>query len=409
MTIGFDEAKATLDKIGEATAAMRELHEKSIGDLKAENKEIAEKYAAEVDAVKAAQADVAKLTERQDAIEMTMKRDKAFDAAANMGVPNEQKKHYDALYGNDGYMRKGDYEALKVELKAMSSLNDADGGYLIPKITSDRVSKIIYETSAVRDLAYVETISGKSMEMMVDNDEADAGWVGETQARTTTDTPQIGQIEIFVREMYAKPKVTQNLLDDAVWDVENWLVRKITEKFSRYENTGFVSGNAPTRPKGFLTYTSGTDPNLQQIEQVIGGDATAVTEDLPIKLEGALKVEYRGAAQYVMNRTTENKIRLLKDGMGNYMWQPSYQLGQPRTLNGYAYKLFNDMPAVEAGALAMAFGNFNLAYTILDRAGIRVLRDPFSSKPYVEFYTTKRVGGGVTNFEAIKLGKIAAA
>lgn len=407
--MSFEEMKKSLDATAAATVAMRESFEskskeleKAVGDVEA-----AKAIVQEFGEIKARQDDITTQLERIDALELSMKRSKAIDNAMNITVPNDQKKHYDALYGRDGFMRKGNEHELITELKAMSSLNDADGGYLVPKVTSDRISSIIYETSGVRDLAYVEMISSKSLEMMVDNDEADAGWVGETQTRSTTDTPQIGMLEIPVREVYAEPKVTQTLLDDSVWDVEAWLARKVAAKFARYENEAFVSGNSVLRPKGFLTYTAGTSATAQQIEQIAGGDATAITEDLPIKLEGALKADYRNGAQYVMNRTTENKVRLLKDGMGNYMWQPSYQLGQPRTLNGYAYKLFNDMPAVEAGALALAFGNFKEAYTIVDRMGIRVLRDNLTAKGYIKFYTTKRVGGAVTNFEAIKLGKIA--
>jgi HK97 family phage major capsid protein len=242
--------------------------------------------------------------------------------------------------------------------------------------------------------------------LAVDEDEASAYWGTSVQTPTQTNTPTIGQQEIPVRDLNAEPRASQNFLDDAASDPEAWLMRKVSEKFARAEATAFVSGNGVDAPRGFLTYPSGAGTR-GTIEQVNSGDASALTDELIINLETALKAGYRSGAIYWMARATEGKVRLMKDGMGNYMWQPSYQLGAPRTLNGYPYALFEDMPAVTANALAVGFGNLRTGYTIVDRQGVRVLRDPYTAKPFVKFFTTKRVGGDVTNFEAIKLGKVA--
>lgn len=340
---------------------------------------------------------------RMDELEVSMKRKKIIEGATD--IPEEQKAAYEAFFGAAGFLRKGENKMGDAELKALSTVSDPDGGYLVPVAVSNKISKIIFETSPIRQYANVETISTKALEGVFDGDEAEVYWTGETQSRPESDTPQIGKWEIPVHEMAAKPKATQNMLDDSAWNVENWLNGKVSAKMAREEAKRFVVGDGIAKPRGLLSYGHGTVRGT--IERVASGAATAITADLPILLEGALKAEYRNGAIYFMARNTETQVRLMKDGMGNYLWQPSYQQGSPRTLNGYAYALFEDMPAIGAGNLAMGFGNIREAYTIVDRQGVRILRDPYSSKPYVEFYTTRRVGGDVVNFEAVKLGQIA--
>jgi HK97 family phage major capsid protein len=214
----------------------------------------------------------------------------------------------------------------------------------------------------------------------------------------------LGQFEIPVHEIYAKPKITQTLLDDTVFDVESWLARKVGSKFSRKQNTAFILGDGIKQPRGVLTYPAGS--GHKQIEQIVSGNATALTGDGIIALTGSLKEAYLANATFLMNRATLTQLRTLKDGQGNYLWQPNYQLGLAQTLVGYPIRTGEDMPTVAAGALPIAFGDFREAYLIVDRQGVRVLRDPYSSKPFVEFYHTARVGGDVVNFEAIKLQKI---
>lgn len=303
----------------------------------------------------------------------------------------------------DGYIRKGLVgEGGFIEAKEMSVGSDPDGGYWVTPAASARMLTIIYESSPIRELATVETIGTDSLELPVDEDESDAGWIGETSSRTSNDgTPQVGVQRIPVHEMYAKPKATQKLLEDGSIDVGAWLERKIAEKFARAEATAFVTGNGVKRPRGFASYSAGSTRGT--IEQVNSGAATTLTFDGLIALVTALKEGYHAGATFLMRRATEGTVLTLKDGQGQYLWRPSVEAGKPNTLLGYPVRQAADMAALAAASLSVAFGNFKAGYTIVDRLGVTVLRDPFSSKPFVEFYARKRVGADVTNFEALKL------
>jgi HK97 family phage major capsid protein len=291
-------------------------------------------------------------------------------------------------------------------MKALSVDSDPDGGYLVRPEVSSEIVKKVFESSPVRELASVQTISSDALEIIEDLDEAASGWVGERQARSETDTPQIKKIVIPAHELYANPKASQKLLDDAQVNIESWLQEKVSSKFARDEATAFVTGNGVLKPMGFLSYAAGTGFN--QVEQVNSGDANLVTDDGLLDLQGALKEDYQANATWLLKRSTLTAIRKLKDGDDNYVWQPGIANGVPSLILGKPYRLANDMPAVAANALSIAYGDFKMGYQIVDRVGIRVLRDPYTAKPYILFYTTKRVGGAVKNFEAIKIQKIAA-
>ena len=287
----------------------------------------------------------------------------------------------------------------------MSVGSDPDGGYFVTPARSSRMLSIIYESSPLRGMATIETIGTDSIEYPIDEDEADSGWVGEMETRGTTGTPNVGVQKISVHEIYAKPKSTSKMLEDGSVDVGAWLERKIGEKFARAEATAFVSGDGIKKPRGFLSYGNGTTRGT--LEQINSGSAAAVTFDGLIRLVGALKEPYHPGAQWLLRRATEMEVMLLKDSQGQYLWRPSLESGKPSTLLGYAVRHAADMAAVAANSLSIAFGNFKAGYTIVDRLGVSVLRDPYSAKPFIEFYARKRVGGDVTNFEAIKIQKIA--
>lgn len=310
------------------------------------------------------------------------------------------------------YLRKDDRVMGPAEIKALSVGSDPDGGYVVDPDTSGRIVMKQFDTSPMRQYASVQVISSDALEGLFDLDEAAAGWVGETATRAETATPQLRAWRIPVHEQYGKPRATQKLLDDAYIDMEAWLTAKISEKFSRTENTAFVNGTGVSQPRGFLTYTAGST-NPGTIVQVATGANGAFASD-PAgadKLMGMIygtKTNYRNNGVWFMNRVTSGGVRVLKDSNGQYLWQPSVQAGQPATLLGYPTATFDDMPDyTTTGALAIAFGDMAEAYQIVDRLGVRVLRDPYSSKPYVEFYATKRCGGDVINFEAISLLKFA--
>jgi len=317
------------------------------------------------------------------------------------------------------YLKKGDRAlnsedraALERHTKALSVDSDPDGGFWVTPALSSRIIETIKETTAMRQVATVETIGSDALEGPYDDDEADAGWVGERQARPQTDTPQIGQWRIPTHELYANPAATQKLLDDAGHDVEAWLARKVAEKFARIENAAFVKGDGVGKPRGFTTYPDGS--NRGQIRRIPSGGATGVTAEGVINVIYAIKGGYLTGARWLMNRATIGAIRTLRSdsgagaGTGNFLWQPGLQAGEPSTLGGYPILDAPDMDNISGGNIVAGFGNFGAAYTIVDRIGIRTLRDPFTAKPYVLFYTTKRVGGDVLNFESIVLMDIAA-
>ena len=305
------------------------------------------------------------------------------------------------------YLRKGMEGGLEMlQTKALSVGSDPDGGYLVTPHMSSKIVQSIFETSPMRQLASVETISSDALELIDDHDQAAAGWTAETGAITETATPTLAKRNIPTHELYAQPKATQKLVDDSAIDIESWLSGKIADIFSRKENTAFISGVGVGQPRGILTYASGT--SWGQIQQVTSGSSGAVTADAIINLFYALKDAYSKRANFLMNRTVVQSIRLLKQATTNqYMWQPGLAAGAPDTLMGVPVHMAADMPVAAANSLSIAVGDFQAAYQIVDRKGISILRDPFTEKPFVKFYATKRVGGDVVNFEAIKLMKLA--
>jgi HK97 family phage major capsid protein len=395
----------------EQLKTLLEEHKSAVDALKEADSERAEEMKRLGSTTGITEQKMAEINTKLDSVEEQITQlETAMQRKAKEVIFQDQKTAYSALvlehkeaFGQ--FLKKGQEHGLReLEVKAMSTLSDPDGGYMVAVPMSDRIVQYVYETTPMRELAGQVSISTRAYPGMYDNDEADAGWAGETESRTETKTPQLGQFEIPVHEIYAKPKITQTLLDDTVFDVESWLARKVGSKFSRKQNTAFILGDGIKQPRGVLTYPAGS--GHKQIEQIVSGNATALTGDGIIALTGSLKEAYLANATFLMNRATLTQLRTLKDGQGNYLWQPNYQLGLAQTLVGYPIRTGEDMPTVAAGALPIAFGDFREAYLIVDRQGVRVLRDPYSSKPFVEFYHTARVGGDVVNFEAIKLQKI---
>ena len=312
----------------------------------------------------------------------------------------------------DTFFRKGEEVMGPDERKALSVGTDPDGGYVVNPDLSGRIVMKVFETSPMRAYASIQVISTDALEGLYDLNEASSGWVGETESRAETNTPQIGKWRIPAHELYAKPKATQKLLDDASINMEAWLASKVSEKFARDEANAFVVGNGVNKPRGFLTYGAGTTlPGT--IEQFPTGASGALASapdggDALINALYGLKQQYRANATWFMNRATTKLVRKAKDTDGAYLWSPGIQAGQPATLLGYPVAAFEDMPDPAASSLSIAVGDMREAYQIVDRLGIRTLRDPYSAKPYVEFYTTKRVGGDVVNFEALKLIRLGA-
>ena len=327
-------------------------------------------------------------------------------AEGRVVVADEQKA---AWYG---YLKTG---ASLPALEAKSLSEGGSGGYVVPPETERLIERRLAMTSPMREIATVRTIGSNIFKKPVSTAGVEAGWVAETAARDETDAPTLALLEFPAADLYANPAATQALLDDSFVNLDEWLAAECEDALASQETDAFVNGNGTNKPKGFLGYTNVAEASHTwgEIGFVLSGGAGAFAAEDPvdklIDLIYAPKAQYRAAARFVMNRRTAASIRKFKDADDNYIWQPATQPGTPSTLLGYPVTEIEDMPDVAANSYSIAFGDFAKGYLIVDRAGVRVLRDPYSAKPYVLFYTTKRVGGGVQNFDAIKLMKFAAA
>jgi HK97 family phage major capsid protein len=314
----------------------------------------------------------------------------------------------------DNYLRKG-LEA-GVELKAMVGTSDAAGGYAVPEEIDAAIDRTLTAISPIRAIANVVKVGSAGYRKLVTAGGTPSGWVAEDAARPETDTPSFIEIAPPFGELYANPAASQAMLDDAAFDVEAWLAQEIATEFARAEGAAFVNGTGVNRPKGFLAApTSAAADGVRAFGTLqfitsggAGAFAAASPQDRLIDLVQALRPPYRQGAVFVMNSATAAKIRKFKTSDGAFLWQPGLVAGQPDTLLGYPLVEAEDMPDIAADSLSIAFGNFKAGYLIAERTETQILRDPFTHKPFVHFYATKRVGGQVSNSEAIKLMKFAA-
>lgn len=309
-----------------------------------------------------------------------------------------------------------DYSSdLNAEMIAKDLLvgNDGQGGFLAPTEFGGIIQGRIFESSPVRSVANVVTMSGSEISFVLDDDEPDAGWVGEVSARGETTTPGVGQIIIPAHELFAQPKATQKLLDDAGIDVETWLAGKVSRKIGRVENSAFVVGDGSLKPKGFLDYAAWASAGTYErnaVEQINSGTSASFDGDSFKDLQNSLIEDYQTSAVWMMKRSTWSSVTQLKDSTGRYLFETfsNFRDGDQLMVLGKRVVLADDMPEQAADSLSVIFGDFNEGYMIADRIGIRILRDPFTSKPFIKFYTTKRTGGAVSNYEALKIMKLAA-
>lgn len=310
------------------------------------------------------------------------------------------------------FVRQGKDRLSAEHTQAMSVGSDADGGYTVPADMTGRLVQRVYDLSPIRQISAVMAIGSDALEGLLDNDEAGVAWVGETDPRTETGTPTLGKYRIAVEEMYAYPRLTQKLLDDSAVDIEGWLNSKVGDRMARFEGTAFTVGDGMNKPRGFATYTTAATADgarawgvLEHISTGVNGAfaAGATAPDVLINLVEAVKDGYREGCRWVTRRSVISLIRLFKEATTNaYIWQPGLQQGQPPTLLGYPVTKAEDMPALAAGSLSMAFGNFAEGYQIVDRLGLRVVRDNITQPGFVKFYIFRRTGGAVLNSEAIK-------
>lgn len=328
-------------------------------------------------------------------------------ASANIGGLGgpTNPEHTDQI---NAYMRKGDLPTVQA---AISEGTDTAGGFLVPIEWDRKIVDKLKQRSPIRENAQVVTVGDRGFIRVFNDGVIGSGWVGETAARPETTTPGLSTLQFDLGEIYANPAVTQRMLDDAGFDLEQWLTGEVDGEFAIQENIAFLSGNGTNKPNGILTYVTGAANAAKHpwgaIAVTTTTSATAIASDEVLSLIYSLPSEREASAKLFLNRASLGALRKLKDGQGNYLWQPSYVAGEPPTLAGYPVVEVAGMPTIATGNVVALFGNMEQTYLVIDRLGTRVLRDPFTNKPYVNFYTTKRVGGGVQNPEYMKALKMA--
>lgn len=391
----MSEANQILERLNSAFEEFKAENDLRISDLKKGQEDVVRND--KVERISAAVGD------------MQSSLDKVNERLANLAItPTGGKTVADPEYTKAfrSHFTRGDINA------SLNKGTAAEGGYLAPTEWDRTITDKLVILSPMRQICAVQSISVNSFSKLFNNRGTASGWVGETAARPETAANTFGTLTYTTGELYANPSATQTILDDALVNLESWLAGEVETEFAYQEGVSFISGNGTNKPTGLLTYVTGAANAAAHPFGAIGlvnsGAAAALTADGLLNLTYALPSELSGNARFIMNRSTHNKVRLLKDGQSNYLWQPSYQAGQPASLLGYPITEIAAMPDVAAGAKAIAFGDFSRGYLIIDRMGTRILRDPFTNKPYVHFYTTKRVGGGLLNPEVIKVQNISA-
>lgn len=401
------EVKAALDAVQKTFAEFKDANEQRL-------KGVEDKFDDVLNREK-----VAKIDNDVSALQTSINEMNARLARAQLGggsgdeVTEEAKAHAKAF---NSWFRRGDGEqALKdAQVKAAATTgNDPDGGFLVPAEVETTIDRVLGKTSVMRQLATVRRIGAASYKKPINLGGAASGWVGETASRPETATPKLSLLEFPAMELYAQPFATQTLLDDASIDLAAWLADEVNIEFAEQEGEAFLSGDGVKQPRGLLRYDVVANASYEwgKIGYIGTGSSGAWPGSNPadklIDVIYSLKAGYRNNASFLMNSVLVSDVRKFKDGEGNYLWQPSAQAGEPSTLLGYGVYDDDNMPIKASNSLSVAFGDYRRAYLVVDRIGIRVLRDPYSNKPYVSFYTTKRVGGGVQNFEAVKFLRFA--
>jgi HK97 family phage major capsid protein len=357
----------------------------------------------------------AKLQEQETRLAMLDRKSIALSRPPLSQAADTETPHKKAFAA---YLRSGSDDGLRgltVEEKALSTAVAADGGYLVDPVTAAQIVGVLRSSASIRAIANVVTVEASAFDVLVDHTDIGSGWATETGAVTETGTPQVDRISIPLHELSALPKASQRLLDDSAFDVEGWLAQRIADKFSRAEASAFVAGDGVDKPTGFLNYDKiGVDAwiwgKLGYVATGAAGDFNAIDPaDAIVDLVYALGARYRANGTFVMNSKTAGAVRKMKDADGRFLWSDGLAAGEPARLMGYPVLIAEDMPDIAANAHAIAFGDFRAGYTVAERPDLRILRDPFSAKPHVLFYATKRVGGDVSDFAAIKLLKFASA
>ena len=400
----MSELKEVLDQYGKAFEEYKKTNDERFEELKKGTGKAAELE----EKLSKIEGELQKREQQLSDIEAKMNRPGFAGTPSDDPVKAEHKKAFDA------FLRKGNEAGLAdLQKKAVQIAVDADGGYAVPAEMSREIYKLIDADSPMRAVCGVRLVGTEDIKQLVDIGGLTSGWVAETAARPATSSPQLAQVTPTFGEIYAMPAATQKAIDDIFFDVEAWLVDSTASKFAKEENAAFTTGDGINKPTGLLAATMATTGDDTRAFGTFQYLATGVAAGMPatnpsdllIDLVTALKSRYYGNARFMMSRQTLATVRKWKDSQNNYLWQPGLQSGEPNAILGFPYTYNDDMPSIGANALCVAFGDFREAYIILDRTGIRLLRDPYTNKPYVNFYITKRVGNMTLNTEALKFIK----
>lgn len=346
---------------------------------------------------------------RSDVEEVKSRLDKVTRAAARPALGGAAEVSPELKGFVDGYLRLG----RENELKSLTQGVPSDGGYAVPREIDAMIAAQLKKISPIRSIAQVVQTGTAGYRKLISLGGTASGWVSETAARPETASPKLAEVAPPSGELYANPSASQAMLDDAVFNLESWLANEIAGEFARAEGAAFINGSGTNQPKGFLaapTSNAGdTTRTYGTLQFLVSGNASGFDTAPELKLIDlvqSLKAGHRQGSVFVMNSATVAAVRKLKDGEGAFIWQPGLMDGQPSRLLGYPVIEAEDMPDIAAGAFPIAFGNFHNGYLIAERMATRILRDPFTNKPFVNFYATKRIGGQVLDSDAIKLLKI---
>lgn len=388
-------------------------------ELKGKFEEFTQKNDKRIDAIEAEKSKLSgqvdtlneKLTEL-DELKTNLEAELAAVKRPNGGTVNKDVAEHKTAF--EQFVRKGKEEGLAdLERKAMQVGSDPDGGFAVPEELDRNIISMLRDEVVMRQECNVVTVGSPSFKRLVNQGGSNSGWVGEVDKRPETKTPKLASIEPVWGEIYGNPAATQTMLDDAFFDVEQFITGDLTIEFAEQEEAAFTNGDGIKKPKGLLAYGSDDKADKERewgkLQHLLLKKPTEVTADEIMKLIYTMRKVYRSGAKFMMNNNTLFQVRTLKDAQGNYLWQPGLQLGQPSALLGYGIAENEQFSDVVAESTPIAFGNFKRCYTILDRMGVRMLRDPYTNKPFVHFYTTKRVGSMMVDSNAVKVLKAAAA
>lgn len=349
-----------------------------------------------------------KMESRFDKLEAKMGR----PGAANDNHP-PSTRHANDNNGDVAAEKKAlaDYVRHNIEMKDMSVGNDPSGGYTVTPQLSDQIVRRLYNQSVLRQICRVVEVGNfGSFEEPYQIGDAAAVWTSESAPRPSTTTPTLALLNVPVNELYATQPVTQRLVDDSRFDIAGFVMERAIDCFARTEGAAFVRGTGVAQPKGFMSYAVDSaadftrDPNKLQF--VASGTSGVVTFDGVKSLYWTMRAPHRATSSWLMSSATASQVDQLKDAQGRYIWRESIAADVPPTLLGRPVYFDENMDSVSSGTFPIAFGNWSRGYVIADKPGVRWLRDPYSSKPNLIFYGYRRVGGGVADFDAIKLLKV---